>query len=158
MLLHKNYNIDEIEKSDIHSIFIGKKEFKLMQKISAEYLQKVQGQYVLYIKIDRQKTESNIYGETKHKIIEGNPIKLPATVAEIAKMVNDDFGIRFDKDLRVSFLNVLNEQYGVTDVRMGDFVEWQQKKYEIVAIDRTRKFFGLEEFCFEINCTCKARE
>ncbi len=69
------------------------------------------------------------------------------------------FGIRYKKQLRVSFLQKLNETYGVNDIFPGDFVQWQNKKYEILGnIVRNKKLYGQEEYTFEIICTCEARE
>lgn len=148
----------KIIKQDIERLFIQDLEYEFMNHIAAELMQKVAGQYVYLIRIDRERTKTNSYGESKQKIIQGEPVKLPALVGETVTPVNDEYGIRYKKQLRVSFLQKLNETYGVNDVFVGDFVEWQQKRYEILKLDRNRKLYGQEQYTFEIICTCEARE
>lgn len=148
----------KVVKQDIERLFIQDLEFEFMNHIAAELMQKVAGQYVYLIRVDRERTKTNSYGESKQKIIQGEPIKLPALVGETVTPVNDEYGIRYDRKLRVSFLQVLNEAYGVNDVIMGDFVTWQEKKYEILKIDRNRKLYGQEKYTFELVCTAEIRE
>jgi len=151
------YN-SSVTKQDIDQLFAKQKEFDFMNVIAAELHQKVIGQYVYYFKVDKERTETNIYGESKEKIVQGEKVKVPCTVSEVIKPVNDSFGIRFDKSLRVAFLLKLLDAYGISNVFQGDYLEFQQKNYEIVSIERHRKFYGNQEQTFELIATCKVRE
>lgn len=148
----------KVTKQGVERLFIQDLEFDFMNHIAAELMQKISGQYVHLIRIDRERTKANSYGESKQKIIQGEPTKLPALVGETVTPVNDDYGIRYDRKLRVSFLQKLNEAYGVNDVFVGDFVQWQEKKYEILNIQRNRKLYGQKEYTFELVCTAEIRE
>lgn len=148
----------KITKQGVERLFVQDLEFDFMNHIASELMQKISGQYVFLIRIDRERTKVNSYGESKQKVIQGEPIKLPALVGETVTPVNDEFGIRYDRKLRVSFLQALNEAYGVNDVFVGDFVTWQEKKYEILNISRNRKLYGQEKYTFELVCTCEVRE
>lgn len=156
--LYPDFNT-KIKKEDINRLFVTDKEFDFINHISAEFMQRIQGQFVFYIPIDREKTIPNSYGESKQKIVKGGQkVKLPASIKEIVTPINDNYGIRHKKELRVAFLQKLNEAYGVNDIFMGDYLEWSDKKYEIINIKRERKVYGQDEYYFEIICSCEARE
>lgn len=146
-----------VKKEDIQRLFVNRKEYDFINKIASEFLQKIAGQFVYYLKIDRQRTEPNIYGESKAKILFAET-KVPALVSEVVRLVNDEYGPRYEKDLRVAFLQELNKVYGINDIVMGDFIKWQDKTYEILNVERHKKIYGQEEFTFEIIANCKARE
>lgn len=148
----------KVKNEGVQRLFVQQLEYDFMNHIAAELMQKISGQYVHLLRVDREKTKVNTYGESKQKILLGNPVKLPALVGETVIPVNDEFSIRYKKQLRVSFLQALNEAYGVNDVFKGDFVEWQEKRYEIINISRNRKLYGQKEMTFEIVCNCEVRE
>lgn len=161
MTLLANYTPSVI-KEDIKRAFINDKEFAFMNSVIAEYMQRIAGQFVHYLKINKQKTKSNIYGESKQKIT-FDKVKLPALVSEVVKFENDDLGLKYKKTLRVGFLSKLNEAYGVNDIVLGDYILWGGgeefgKKYEIINIERHKKFFGASEYYYEIVAICEARE
>jgi len=152
------YNPDNIKEDEISSIFITDKEVNFINSVASEVLQKTMAQSVFYIKIDKERTQSNFYGESKEKITM-DKIKLPARVTNIVRPINDEYGIRYEKETRIAFLQKLNIAYGVNDIEYGNFIEWQQKLYEIINIDRKRILYGQEQFGdFEIICICKARQ
>ncbi len=149
----------QITADSISNLYIQQEEVDLINKMAAEYMTKIAGQYVYYIQIDVDRTETNIYGESKSKIVQGNKIKLPATVQQIVKPENTENGIRYDRTLRIGFLSKLNQAYGVNDIRQGNFIEWNKMTYEIINIERQRMIFGQERFSdFEIVCMAKIRE
>ena len=61
------YN-SSVTKQDIDQLFAKQKEFDFMNVIAAELHQKVIGQYVYYFKVDKERPETNIYGESKEKM------------------------------------------------------------------------------------------
>ena len=149
----------QLTADSISNLYIQQEEVDLINKMAAEYMTKIAGQYVYYIQIDVDRTETNIYGESKSKIVQGNKIKLPATVQQIVKPENTENGIRYERTLRIGFLSKLNQAYGVNDIRQGNFIEWNKMTYEIINIERQRMIFGQERFSdFEIVCNCKIRE
>jgi len=148
----------QVKNEGVKKLFIQDLEYNFMNHIASELMQKISGQYVHLYRVDRQRTKTNSYGESVQKVLMGEPVKLPALVGETVTPINDEFSIRYKKQLRVSFLQVLNIAYGVNDVFQGDFLEWQQKRYEIINISRNRKLYGQENYTFEIICTCEARE
>lgn len=148
----------QIKNEGVTKLFIQELEYDFMNHIASELMQKISGQFVHLMRVDRQRTKTNSYGEAVQKVLMGEPVKLPALVGETVTPINDEFGIRYKKQLRVSFLQKLNEAYGVNDVFQGDFLDWQQKRYEIINISRNRKLYGQQEYTFEIICTCESRE
>lgn len=163
--LTANFSTQLIADNNIETIFIKQAEVDMINHFAAEYMQKIAGQFVYYIKIDVQRTKTNIYGETKTKIVQDsdfnkNGIKLPATVKQIVTPINDGNGLRYDRTLRVGFLSKLNQAYGVNDIFSGDFIKWNNMIYEIIQPpERQRMIFGQAEFSdFEIICTCKVRQ
>lgn len=149
----------QLTADSISNLFIQQAEVDLINKLAAEYMTKIAGQYVYYIQIDIDRTETNIYGESKSKIVQGKKIQLPATVQQIVKPENTENGIRYSRKLRVGFLSKLNNAYGVNDIRLGNYLEWNKMNYEIINIERQRMIFGQERFSdFEIICNCEIRE
>jgi hypothetical protein len=149
----------QLTADNISNLFVQQKEVDLINKMAAEYMNKISGQYVYYIQIDIDRTQTNFYGESKEKIVQGNKVKLPAIVQQVVKPINDENGIRYDRNLRVGFLSRLNEAYGVNNIIQGNFLEWNKMIYEIISIERQRMIFGQERFSdFEIICNCKIRE
>jgi hypothetical protein len=149
----------QLTAGSISNLFIQQQEVDFINKIASEYMTKISGQYVYYIQIDVDRTSTNFYGESKEKIVQGNKIKLPATVQQVVKPINDENGIRYSRTLRVGFLSRLNEAYGVNNIFQGNFLEWNKMIYEIINIEKQRMIFGQERFSnFEIICNCVVRE
>ena len=149
----------QITAGSISNLFVQQEEVDFINKVVAEYLTKVAGQSVYYIQIDINRTQTNLYGESKTKIIQGKKVQLPATIQQIVQPENTENGIRYSRKLRVGFLTKLNEAYGVNDIRQGNYIEWNNMTYEIINIERQRMVFGQERFSnFEIICNCEIRE
>src|ERR1035437_2054559 len=106
--LIENFTTD-LKIEPIQNIFMPQKDVDYFNWVASQFMQRVQGQSVLFIKIDKETTQSNFYGESKNKRVQGDPIRLPASVSEIVTPINDETGIRFKKQLRVGFLQKLNE-------------------------------------------------
>ena len=127
-------------------LFTGKKERDLVKQVNDELIERVIGQTVLYFAISMDHTNfHSLYGEA----IEWGDYET----------TTDNFGVDRISNITVKFhKRRLTEDQNLF-VRVGDFVQHDQKYYEIVELKEPRYLFGQDNQVFEIEATCrKARE
>lgn len=136
-------------------LFFGEKERNLVKQINDEVIERFLGQTIVYYPIDIERTNyHDIYGEAIEKTFL-SPIRVYALVLwegteEIAK---DGY---VDKEANISVYfhkRRLNEDQNLV-VRVGDFVLFGTRYYEIVSLKEPKNLFGQVGYSFEITAKC----
>lgn len=125
------YSADTFVQSGM-PIFHGPAEVKLHVAMGRELIESLIKQTIVLYKVDATNTESNFYGEAKIK-----NFKPPVTLAARVQIADEDAsfigGVRQVK--RGSLItHVYNEhlvERGASDVKVGDFILFEGKYYEI---------------------------
>ena len=141
-------------------LFTGKKERDLVKQVNDELIERVIGQTVLYYPIDVDKSDfHSLYGEAIEKSFLP-PVRVHALIDYQETDVNND-GFGYDKMHQIEIFfhrRRLTEDQNLF-VRVGDFVQYDRKLYEIVKTSMPKYLFGQDDQKFEIVATCRrARE
>jgi len=141
-------------------MFFGKKERDLVKQVNDELAERVVGQAIAYYPISLEESDFNeIYGEALEKV-SLPPIRVFAYVTVENEQTNERYGYEYSNKLTVNFhrkrLTADQDLY----VRVGDYVQYGNKFYEIVkTYNDTRYYFGQVEHKFQISAECiEARE
>ena len=141
-------------------LFTGKKERDLVKQVNDELIERVIGQTVLYYPVDVDKSNfHSLYGEAIEKSFLP-PVRVHALINYQESDVNND-GFGYDKMHQIEIFfhrRRLTEDQNLF-VRVGDFVQYDRKLYEIVKSSMPKYLFGQDDQKFEIVATCRrARE
>jgi hypothetical protein len=139
------------------SLFFGNREHKFFNDISNELITEVVKQSILYYPIEEKITKIHpLYGESKSKSYR-NPVEIYARVLyNEPTFTNTQFGSDRKYTIDVYFQKTtMNETLGMT-ARPGDFIEWDNKFFEIMTVIEPQIIVGLPEFKFSIICNCES--
>ncbi len=137
-------------------LFTGKKERDLVKQVNDELIERVIGQTILYYPIDVDKSNfHSLYGEAIEKSFLP-PVRVHALIDYQESDVNND-GFGYDKMHQIEVFfhrRRLTEDQNLF-VRVGDFVQYGERYYEIIKLSSSRKLFGQVNQTFETSATCK---
>lgn len=148
----KNFNTEKRQ-----SLFFGDREFKFFNDIANELLTEVTKQTVLYYPIEEKITQVHpLYGESKQKSYR-NPVEIYARVLyNEPTFTTTNFGSDRKYTIDIYFQKeILQKELGMT-ARPGDFIEWDNKFFEILSVIEPQIVVGLPEFKFSIICNCES--
>jgi len=113
-------------------IFYAGAEFAVHKKMGRELIENLIQQAVLLYRIDQVNTEDNFYGEAKTKNYL-DPVRLECRVQITDQDVVLEGGIRNLKrgDMVMHVYNDHLSDQGVEDIRVGDFLKFEGKFYEV---------------------------
>ena len=137
-------------------MFAGEKERRLVKQINDEIIERVVGQQIAYFPIDVEKTNFHpLYGEAMHKVF-GHPIRVYALIKYLGDNTkNEDvFGIDNEGSIEIHFHKRRLTEDQDLYVRVGDFVLYGDKYYELVDTSEPKQLFGQIENKFEIVGKC----
>jgi len=141
-------------------LFVGQKEKDLVKQVNDEIIEKVIGQQLLYFPIDQKRTNYHaLYGEAIKKTFL-NPIRVYVLINYSgSESKSEKFGLDKTDSFEAHFhKRRLTEDQDLW-VREGDFVQYDNKYYEITQLQEPRYLFGQDGSKLEVVATCrKARE
>ena len=141
-------------------LFTGKKERDLVKQVNDELIERVIGQQVLYFPISLEHTNyHSIYGEAIEKTFLP-PVRVYALVDyQGSETTQNRFGVDKISSIEIHFHKRRLTEDQDLFVRVGDFVQYDSKYYEIVKLGEPRYLFGQDGQKLEVVATCKkARE
>ena len=141
-------------------MFAGKAERDLVKQVNDELIERVIGQMVLYYPISQESTNyHSIYGEAIDKTFLP-PIRVYALVDwEGSETTSTNFGVDRRASITVHFHKRRLTEDQDLFVREGDFIQYGDNYYEIVALGQPKELFGRTEHKMEIVAKCTmARE
>jgi len=136
-------------------LFLGSKERDLTKQVNDELLERVLGQTILYYGISMEETLFNMYGEAINKTFYP-PVRVMALVFwEEMRDSAEPYDDKISK-IRVNFhKRRLNEDQKLA-VRIGDYVLYGERYYEIKSTEEPRNLFGQVDRRFEIGAICQS--
>ena len=146
---NRNTNVPVQERS----LFVTELENIFLGSISEEIAVSVLRAFVLYYRIDEEKSVINIYGETE-KIVFNNPIKIYCFVEEEEPTVTGDkYGLDQTKNITAYIHKRRLEELGVM-VQMGDFIGYNGNMYLITSAVDMRHVAGVGLYRDTIAVKC----
>jgi hypothetical protein len=139
------------------SLFGTSRDASLIRHLNRELINNIIEQQVGYYKINLEKTEHNMYGESNGTKVFYDPVLINCLIERTPPTwTSDDFGPDIKQDLTVRFLRddlagislsiELPEggrgfQYGIVP-EVGDIMLWQNDYYEIDSVVENQLFVG----------------
>ena len=124
-------------------LFVGKKERDFTKQITDEIIEKIIGQRILYFPIDVETSNFHpLYGEAIRKVFLP-PVHVHVLVQyEGSNTTSEEFGgDRLDNAAILFHRRRLTEDQDLF-VRVGDYIQYDNKYYEIVELAEPRYIFG----------------
>ena len=136
-------------------MFFGKKERELVKQVNDELAERVIGQAIAYYPISLEESNFNkTYGEAVEKV-SLPPVRVYAYVVVENEQSNEKYGYEYTNKLTVNFHRARLTADQDLYVRVGDYVQYGDKFYEIVkTYNDTRYLFGQVEHKFQISADC----
>jgi len=137
------------------SLFFGEREYMFFNDISQELIETVVKQIVKYYAIEEKLMNKHpLYGESKKKEYR-TPVELFARVLyNEPTLSTGQFGSDRSYSIDVYFQKEAVQRYLNMNPRIGDYIEWDGKFFEITSIIEPQIVNGLPEFKFAIVCNC----
>ena len=118
--------------SQTKPFFIPQKEFDLINVMNEELIDEIVGQSVDIYKVDVEKTDENIYGESTTKYYEVGFRVNCLILKNEAEITQDEFGADENQDIEMYFQrNNLSSGSLNFYPEMGDIVDWNDHYWEI---------------------------
>ena len=134
-------------------LFRSKKNLEYIRRKNKELVERVLGEKITYYAISKKFTRTNVYGEAKEKIFDP-PIEVYAMIKWKDQVIaTNKFGQ--DVSYEVGFYPLLEtlEEKNLSP-REGDFIEYDQKFFEITQISYPRQLLGKEDENFYLQIDC----
>lgn len=135
-------------------LFRSKNDIAYLKRQNKEVVEHVIGEKITYYAISNKFTRKNFYNEAIEKIFDP-PVEVFALVKWKDQQVTTT---KFGQDLiyNISFYPLLDTLTELNlSPREGDFVEYDQKRFEITSITYPKQMLGKEEenFYLQLDCT-----
>lgn len=152
-----NYQKVNYNREEKPSLFFGLREYKFFNDISQELIEVVVKQKCLYYATEEKLMTAHwLYGETKNKVYR-DPVSLYARIMyQEPQFTTGQFGSDRKYQIDIYFQKeVLKRELGM-NARVGDFIEWDNKFFEILSVIEPQIVVGLPEFKMAIICNCES--
>lgn len=156
MAIISRNQVEVSKNSSGPALFFDERAYKLFNDISQELVEHVIRQKVKYYAVQEKLTSyDDFYGETKKKITL-NPVEIFARILynepgiQTGQMMDRTYSIDvyFQRERLMQDLGMF--------ARVGDYIEWDQKFFEITAVTEPQIISGLPEFKFAFIANCSS--
>jgi len=140
--------------SQTKPFFIPQKEFDLINQMNEELIDEIIGQSVDIYKLNIERTEDNLYGESTAKYYDiGFRVNCLINYNE-PEIVQEDFGADLDSSIELFFQRE-NLASGSLNFypEIGDIVDWNDYYWEINGTTEPKLFGGHQNFKHNIVAT-----
>ena len=139
------------------SLFGTSRDVSLIRHINRELINNIIEQQVGYYKINLEKTESNIYGESNGKKVYNDPVLINCLIERTDRTTSvDEFGPDINKIVKFRFLkddlagNDISVELGADGrgftynivPEVGDVILWNENYYEVDGTVENQLFVG----------------
>lgn len=122
-------------------LFTSHKDSGFLKGINKELIHGIISIEVGFFKLQLDQTEMNIYEESERKAYK-TPVRIFALLEPSSKQsVDDDFGVNFEKTLRVGFIKSDLKEKNVY-VEPGDILDYDGAYYEIDQVSNSKYWSG----------------
>ena len=140
---------------DFGNAFVGRKDINFINCLNSELLKNVVGQNLLYYRVDEERTQQNIYGESKRKLFL-NPIKIFARV-ELHEPTQKFDQFSLDEESKVT---VYFDKYDLykNNIKptVGDFIKFSTIVYEILTLWEWQPIYGIARESLLVKAECRS--
>ena len=157
-LTGSNVDIEVLNNEDRSpSLFVGDREVTFFQRVATEVMECVTQQKVRYYAIEGNLSETDeFYGESSEKIFR-QPIEVYALILYNAPAVSTGkFSSETSYSMKLYIQKFRIEQDMKMTPRMGDFIEFGQKFYEITKVYEPQLIAGLDTPGFKMGVYVEA--
>ena len=147
-----------INNKDRHSsLFIGDRERVFFERVATEVVECVTQQKIRYYAIDSSKTISDdLYGESTQKVFR-KPLEVYALILYNSPLIDTgSFSTETTYSLKVYIQKFRIEQDLKMTPRMGDFIEFGQKYFEISKVYEPQLIAGQDSSGFKMGTYVEA--
>jgi hypothetical protein len=133
-----------------YNLYFGEREAKLLESLTFELMHDVVQQTIIYYSLD-DRVRANIYGEVEHKIFR-DPVEIYARVT--ISDADDKTNIHgIDREITMEAYIMREEALETLKFvpKIGDFVQFDEKFFEIYKTDDVKYRWGIEEAKFQIR-------
>lgn len=137
-------------------LYFGKKERDFVKHINDEIYERILNQTVFYYAVDLNTTQYHkVYGEAIHKTFLP-PVRVHTAISWEGSedFISDPFSVDNTASINVHFHKRRLTEDQDLFTRVGDFLLYGERYYEIVKLSKPRLLYGQVEFEFEIVATC----
>ena len=140
--------------SQTKPFFIPQKEFDLLNSMNEELIDEIVGQSVDIYKVNLERTEDNVYGESTAKYYDiGFRVNCLINYSE-PEIVQDEFGSDLDTSIEMYFQRENLASGSLNFVpEVGDIVDWNDFYWEINGTTEPQLFAGHPNFKHNIVAT-----
>ena len=140
--------------SQTKPFFIPQKEFDLINQINEELIDEIIGQSVDIYKVNIERTDGNIYGESTAKYYDIG-FRVNCLILYNEPVVNqDEFGADTDSDIEIYFQRENLASGSLNFVpEIGDIVDWNDNYWEINGTTEPQLFAGHPNYKHNIKAT-----
>ena len=140
--------------SQTKPFFIPQKEFDLINQMNEELIDEIVGQSVDIYKVNVERTEDNVYGESTAKYYDiGFRVNCLIEYAE-PEIIQDEFGSDLNGNISMFFQRE-NLSSGSLNFypEVGDIVDWNKQYWEVNGITEPQLVAGHQNFRHSITAT-----
>ncbi len=151
--------IENINNSDRKSsLFIGDRELTFFQRVNTELIECVTQQKLRYYSIDSTRTKADdLYGEASEGKVFRTPIEIYCLILYNTPIVSTgSFSTEIQYSLKFYVQKFRIEQDFHLLIRIGDFVEFGQKYYEVNKTWEEKLIAGQDTAGFKIGTYAEA--
>ena len=133
--------------------YVGRADIQFINCLNSELLKNIVSQSILYFRVDEERTQQNIYGESKRKFWK-NPIKLFARV-EVQEPTQkiDQFSLDEENKITIYFDKYDLYKNNVKPT-VGDYVKFSTITYEILKLYEWQPLYGMAGENVLVKCEC----
>lgn len=122
-------------------LYSSARDISLFRHINRELLQRIIEQEIGYYKINLDKTDSNLYGESIEKIY-NDPVLIHCLIERNPQDIKaDEFGPDINRLIEFRFLRDILVEINVVP-EIGDIILWNNDYYEVDNVKENQLFMG----------------
>lgn len=150
-----NNNKWNVEPAPPSPLYFGEKEINIVKQLNDEYIERIQGQQILYFPIDYEITDFHkLYREAIVKNFLP-PVRVYAMVTwEGQETVTSNYDLDKISKIIINFHKKRLTEDQNLYVREGDFVKYGDYFYEILTLEEPKQLWGQISQKFEISAKC----
>ena len=143
--------------SQTKPFFVPQKEFDLINSMNEELIDEIVGQSVDIYKVNVERTDENVYGESTTKYYDIGFRVNCLILFNAPEISQEDFGVDYNASIEMYFQRA-NLSSGSLNFfpEIGDVVDWNDHYWEINGVTEPQLIAGNPEYNHEIKATAHA--
>ncbi len=136
-------------------IFRSRRDIEFVKRVTREVIERVVGEKFTYYAISKELTRENLYGESKEKIFDP-PVEMFGLIEWLEQEITtNQFGQDIIYNIQIFLQRDYLEAIEVAPVE-GDFVDYDQQKFEILLSEVPTQIFAKAGQEIGLKLTCRS--